>query len=307
MRTRTHLGATKTAAVVLSAALAACGGDPGATGTGFDQSRTVNGLSLNGLSQNGLSQNGLSQNGLSQNGLSQNGLNAPRFDAWWQGDPALANEVMTYVVACAHPAGSSLGFRDKATGITYTWWGRLGLAPVWAAGKSAIPVAEQQLVSACLAAHVNKFGIHVELSVRGYFSDGLTPIPVTAAEASAFDYDEACFFGNLYADQGLYLGTDQQSLNPNVTTPRGCAVEAGVNGECPPIVHLGLCKSSCTWDARGRLWKSCLANGTSYLPIVTYLRSSDTYRCGDGLCQFTEQPFDSATGLGCRTDCGLLQ
>jgi hypothetical protein len=279
----------------------ALGSTEGVSENGMSQ----NGMSQNGMSQNGMSQNGLSYNGLDVNGLATKGLGSSQFDSWFNRDPSVASVVMTYAVRCAYPSGSWLSWTNSATGIGYTWSGNLGLAPVWASGK-AIPAAEQQLVSACLAAHVNKFGVHLALSIRGLKSDGRTTIAMGATEARDFPYDEACFFGNLFAGQGVYLGADQSSMNPNVTTPRGCAVEAGVPGECSPIVHAGMCKDFCTRDTKTGLLKSCTANGVTFKPLTTFLQDADVYKCGDGVCQFTEQPYDPVTKTGCSRDCGSL-
>jgi len=298
-------------------ALAACGATPGELGelTASSALTSNNGLSMNGMSLNGMSMNGMSMNGMSMNGLGYNaldvnglgtrGVGTNQFSGWFNNDAGLANQVMAYTVLCSYGLGSSLSWTNKANGITYTWLGNLGLAPVWASGK-AIPVAEQQLVTACLAAHVNKFGVHLALSVRGYKSDGRTTIAVGATEAKLFSYDEACFFGNLFSGQGVYLGVDQTSTNQLITTPRGCAVEAGNAGECPPMVHMGVCKDLCTRDSKTGLLKTCTANGVTFKPLTTFLQDADVYRCGDGVCQFTEQPYDPATKTGCNIDCGSL-
>jgi hypothetical protein len=61
--------------------------------------------------------------------------------------------LMRYVARCALSDDQSLTYTSSSSQMTYVWRGNLGLAPVWAAGHP-IPVAEQQLVTACLAAHV---------------------------------------------------------------------------------------------------------------------------------------------------------
>jgi hypothetical protein len=278
--------------------------DDASVASSGDALKGSNGLGLNGLSQNGLSQNGLSQNGLSQNGLSQNGLSSASFGTWFSSDPALGNAVMTYVARCALNRSQSLSYTFN--GKTYTWPGNLGLAPVWASGRK-IPVAEQQLMTACLAAHVNKFGVTVALSVRGYLSDGRTPIPLDPNEDKDYAYDEACFFGNLFTSQGIFLGADQASFNPTKSTPRGCAVEAGTPGVCPPMQHVGLCKDFCTKsNSKNLYYGDCLVNGTHFRPLHTFLSTNDVYLCGDNICQISESIFDPVTRTGCLKDCGSL-
>ncbi|MGZ3457508.1 MAG: hypothetical protein ACXU86_03280, partial [Archangium sp.] len=120
----------------------------------------------NGLSFNGLAFNGLAFNGLAFNGLSFNGLSNSAFNSWFQSNPSLASQVMKYVVACAVPQGQTRTYTNPASQITYTWTGLFGLAPAWANGSPA-SVAEQQLVSGCLAAHANEYGVHINISVMG--------------------------------------------------------------------------------------------------------------------------------------------
>ena len=295
------------AAAVLG--LCACAAQPpgGATPEALltQNGLSVNGLSVNGMSVNGMSVNGLSVNGLSVNGLSVNGLATPDFLGWFESNPAMAAMVMRYIARCALPAGHSLSW--EWNGRPYVWYGVLGLAPAWGGGEPISP-AEQQLVTACLAAHSNRFGLHVALSIRGPLSDGQSFIPLDPGEDTLFAKPEGCFFGNLFDGSGIYSGAFLDSWTEAETNPRGCAVEAGLPGTCPPIQHAGRCADVCT-PAEGdgaTLYLSCTVNGVSYLPLTTYLSAASVYTCGDGLCQFTESPQDPGTGLGCLSDCGSL-
>ncbi|RKH20357.1 hypothetical protein D7X74_04390 [Corallococcus sp. CA047B] len=265
----------------------------------------TNGLSTNGLSTNGLSTNGLSTNGLSTNGLSTNGLAAISFVNWFNGNESVAysDMVMKYVVACALPSGQTRTWTNPVTGASHSWAGRLGLATDWANGSPAT-VAEQQRLSACLAAHVNKFGVSVSISVRGRDSAGAA-LSVTSSETTAYTEPEACFFGNLFTGQGVFAGSDRV-LKKKESTARACGLSSkvmGENTECPPIVHMGPCSSVCTRDATNAFWKSCVVNGVSYVPITTYLRPQDIYTCGDGICQFTESCGTGNTYDSCSSDC----
>ncbi len=263
--------------------------------------------SQNGLSFNGLSFNGLSFNGLSFNGLSFNGLSSVQFAGWFQSNPALANMVMKYVVRCAVPAGQTRTYRDSRTGISYSWEGRLGLAPDWAEGR-APTVAEQQVVSACLGAHTTNTGIQMAISVLGQNARGQN-IAYNSGELSEYSQKEACFFGNLFNGEGLYVASDQGLLRGSQSSPRGCALSPGplerVAENCPPIVPLTSCDMHCSRDLLSPFLKRCTKNGISYRPITTRLRSRDVFRCGDGVCQYTE-----SCGLGidyrdCSLDCGI--
>jgi hypothetical protein len=304
-RERTWLAALAATA----ASLAACSAPPPAGPTPeallTSNGLTTNGLTTNGLTTNGMTTNGLTTNGLTTNGLTADGLASVDFLAWFETDPVVADMVMRYIARCALPAGESLSW--EWNGIGYTWYGVLGLAPSWGSGAT-IPAAEQQLVTACLAAHSNKFGLHVALSVRGPLADGESSIPLDPGEEDAFYQPEGCFFGNFFDGSGIYSGGFLSSWTAEETNPRGCAVEAGVAGACPPIQHVGNCDDACT-PANGAgptVYASCTLDGQSYLPLTTYLSAGSVYVCGDGVCQFTESPYDPVTGGGCPSDCDGL-
>ncbi|MCP3135826.1 hypothetical protein LXT23_00560 [Pyxidicoccus sp. QH1ED-7-1] len=262
----------------------------------------ANGLSTNGLSTNGLSTNGLSTNGLSTNGLSTNG-----FSTWFNQNPANAAALMQYVVRCAVAAGQTRTYTNPVTGVTYTWAGSLGLAPGWASGAAATEL-EQEVVSACLAAHANKYGIHIPISVLGRTATN-TPIPYTAYELATYSEKEACFFGNLFNGDGIYAANDQGYLSASESTARACGLSSSATqSDCPPIVHVGRCSELCeragtTTDPKP-YYLRCTYNGRNYRPIVTRIRPQEIYTCGDGTCQFTEHCGTGTAYNNCKSDCG---
>ncbi|MCP3139713.1 hypothetical protein [Pyxidicoccus xibeiensis] len=276
-------------------------------GTIEQAAASANGLSFNGLSFNGMSSNGLSFNGLSFNGLSSRGLTSSQFGTWFQTDPALADMVMRYVVRCAVPAGQTRSYLNPRTGRTYAWAGLLGLAPDWAQGQQAT-TAEQQVVSACLAAHTTNTGNPMAISVLGLDGRGQS-IPYTQAELAAFSQHEACFFGNLFTGEGVYVASDQGLLRGSQSSPRGCALSPGplqrVEDNCPPIVPLGSCDVYCESGLLKPYHSRCSYRGRSYRPVTTRLRSQDVFHCGDGVCQPTESCGLGVTYRDCLLDCGL--
>ncbi|WP_224249961.1 hypothetical protein [Hyalangium gracile] len=307
----THEGQVVPPLMVLLVSLAAgCGMPEESTDTSWQPEQQLQEVEGdNGLSVNGLSVNGLSVNGLSVNGLSVNGLSATSFQSWFQGAPAQANSVMSYVVLCAAPAGQTFTYTDATTGQGYSWSGKLGLAPGWASGLPAT-VAEQQVVSACLAAHVNKYGVHVSISMLGRNGDGQT-IPYSSLELSTHARREACLFGNLFTGQGIYVGNDGPALSSTQSSSRACTLADGVNSaraaECSPLTPVGSCDSYCTLDPSGTFYTSCTYNGVTYQPLTTRLRSQDIYECGDGICQVTESCGTSNTYDSCQVDCGACK
>ncbi|MBZ4335507.1 hypothetical protein [Corallococcus sp. AS-1-12] len=255
----------------------------------------------NGLTVNGLTVNGLTVNGLTVNGLTVNGLSTQGFNEWFNQNADTAPMVMAYIVKCSVPEGQTRTFQSTTTGVKYTWPGALGLAPGWAAGKAAT-VAEQQAVSACLAAHANKYGLHIALSVLGRTADGAA-IPYSAEELSQFSAKEACFFGNLFTNEGLFAARDRDFSAAESTT-RACGLSLTADA-CAPITNIGSCSQFCTKaDPSQPYYTHCTYNGKTYPAITTRVQPTELFRCGDGVCQFTEHAGPGATAESCRADCG---
>ncbi|MFL5355658.1 hypothetical protein [Archangium sp.] len=302
---RSGFGAGPCIAALLMAATLACGPVDGSEGQQEPATQTrglesTNGETPNGLAFNGLAFNGLAFNGLAFNGLAFNGLNSAGFSAWFEQNDSLAETVMRYLVTCAVPGGETRTFTDSK-GRTYVWQGSLGLAPDWASGQPAT-VTEQQLVSACLAAHVNKFGRHVEFSLQGRNGRGqLIPTPQT--ELQEFSQREGCFFGNLFTNEGIFVGNDDSPLASNESSVRACAL--GKKDECSPMVQVGSCASSCTRDSTGTSYAQCTRNGITYAALTTRIHPKDIYVCGDLKCQFTESCGIGLFTTQCTLDCGI--
>jgi len=292
-------------ALAAAALLAACGPNAESLLDGKDVGAGAQQLvGDNGLSANGLSANGLSANGLSANGLSANGLSKASFSTWFNTNAALSNTVMSYVYGCAAPAGSTLTWKNPTTGVNYAWAGVLGLATGWAGGAPAT-VAEQQVITACLAAHVNKYGIHVPIAVEGRGATG-AQIPILVGELTTFSWREACFFGNLFNGEGVALAFDRGNWGASSSSARGCAVDInGVWVDCLPIVTTGdECRDICTADSTGTFWESCTWKSKAYKPLTTRIRPQEVYTCGDGVCQVSEHCGTGTTAASCMADCG---
>ena len=172
--------------------------------TGDDALVSVNGLSLiNGLSSiNGLnSLNGLNSfNGLnSVNGLA-NGVGLMT--------SADGRTTLSYIVKCALPAGRSFANGDQ-NNQTYTFAGQLGVAPEWESGSCDTDCQER--VSACVLAHVNTTGQHIQL-----WLDSDVP-SIGWGRSTDYPYQEGSFFGNIFESppKAYYCdGKDLQSGDP---------------------------------------------------------------------------------------------
>ena len=260
-------------------------------------------LDENGLSVNGLSVNGLSVNGLSVNGLSVNGLSTSSFQNWFESNPDILSDLaMKYVIRCALPAGQSRVF-TSSTGASYRWDGKFGLAPSWASGTPATLI-EQQLITSCLGAHVNKFGLNVPISVLGYDSSGAA-IPMGRTELTDYPVREGCFFGNVFNGEGVFVGNDSVWRFYN-SSSRDCALASRwfrVNNNCPPMIFAGACSDMCTPDPSNNAYLSCSYNGKSYAVINTRVTQDVIYRCGDHVCQISESCGTGFAPDNCM-DCG---
>ena len=276
---------------------------PAVTSTREQQLQGENGVILNGVILNGVI-----LNGVSLNGVVLNGLPTAEFTQWFSRDVARNAMLMKYLVKCTVAEGETRSYTDPSTGTTYTWQGSLGLAPQWASGKK-MNEPEQQLVSACMAAHANKYGMHVQLSVLGRTTRGQA-IPYTAEELEMFARREGCFFGNLFKNEGLFAGTDGAYLNNDESSPRACALstqQGALDSQCSPMVHVNSCETYCTKDPSGLFYTECTYNGRTYLPLTTRIRTDDVYTCGDGVCQFTESCGTGSETNNCMNDCGPCQ
>lgn len=262
-------------------------------------------VGTNGLGTNGLGTNGLGTNGLSTSGLSISAMNTAGFVTWFNQDPVLADMVMNYIVTCAVAQGSNRAWTNPATSVNYTWHGSLGLTPAWASGSPATEL-EEQLITACLASHANKYGIHVPISLQGLNATG-TPIPVGPLEFIIFSAREACFFGNLFRGEGIFAGNDGL-LGETLSSVRACGLESASDNldVCSPIHHVASCQELCVPDPLNNYYQSCTYNGKTYRAITTRIRPVDIFVCGDGVCQISESCGMGLTPGNCR-DCGPCQ
>jgi len=252
----------------------------------------------------GGSANGICQNGLTSVPLGGDALASQEFADWFNDDPELSDVVMAYTYSCAAPAGQTITWTNPATGVDYVWPGGLGLALNWTSGNPATD-AEQQVVSACLGSLINKYGVHVAVALEGRSATG-DQIPVGADELDTFSVREGCFFGNVFTGDGLFVGADHDPFDDATSSARACTFEraSGPDGDCPPLVSVGRCSDLCQPDDTGTFYESCTFNGQTFLPLVTRITPDTLFRCGDGVCQFTEQCGTGSAWNDCAADCG---
>jgi hypothetical protein len=195
-----------------------------------DDLAATNGLTaINGLSvTNGLATtNGLAvTNGLATtNGLAvTNGLMTT----------AEGRKTVEYLVRCALPNTRKL--TKISGGVTYTFAGEIGLAPEWE--LNACNTACQELVSACMMAHVNTSGQHIGLWIVG------SSPALGWGYTSDFPYQEGSFFGNIFISPPVANYCNGSDFNSAIVPGRLGATQTGSPYK-NPFTGTGYCRDNC--------------------------------------------------------------
>jgi hypothetical protein len=201
----------------------------------------------NRLAANRLAANSLATSRLATAKLTPTGTDLVAMTA----DPG-GRELLTYVVSCALPAGTSL----TVSGIIYV--GDIGLAPKWT--ERALSLDERRWVSGCLLARTNLFGVTVQLSMRG--SDG--PLGVTPAEKAGYSLFEGVFWGDVFAGDLSTMKactSRYKATNPQISTMplRECTVaDVLVPGKTRcGFTAAGICETVCNDAKAGYRFSKC--------------------------------------------------
>ncbi len=196
-------------------------------------------------SQNRIALNRIALNRIALNRIALNGLTTLG-GASTMLDTADNRDVVSYLVQCALPEGSTVTLSDGSN--TYSFAGAVGLAPGWA--TTAPTASEKRWVSACLLARTNAYGESVAISMRGPHA----ALGVDASEAAAFGLREGAFWGDVFGDTfdaNACPGPAKLAGSQASTLPlRACTVSAdGVTTTCGHD-YAGPCATACT-DANG--------------------------------------------------------
>jgi hypothetical protein len=193
---------------------------------------STNGLSGNGLSGNGLSGNGLSGNGLVLDGLAGTGIQSSTYLM----NSAGGISTLNYLVKCALPLNHNITKLD-AGGVSHTFLGQIGVAPQWETGTCNSDC--QELVTACMLAHVNTTGQHYSIWIDG---DGAG---IGWGQSTSFPYQEGSFYGNIFlrTPKPYYCNGADFSQGE---TPGRLGTQTGAP-YTDPLGYQVLCNSRCTW------------------------------------------------------------
>jgi len=238
------------------------------------------------LAENSLSANGISLNGISLNGISLNALNAASLSSAALAaikDPGplgdLARKFMRYAASCALSPSQTFSFQyTDAYGAAHNeaYPGELSLAPGW--GTGPLDVLGQRMVSGCLAARVNYYGVPVMISVRSL----IEPLKTLVSSQELVDYPdvEGAFWGNLFAPSPyLYACYNEKTIANSRANQRDCAaghLSGSSTLECGPIHIVGACKSVCQkLNGAGQYYPSCVERpGVSTVTTKTIITTA---------------------------------
>jgi hypothetical protein len=240
----------------------------------------VNGL----LGTNGLTWvNGMmGVNGMSAtNGLNgTNGLSAT--NGMMTSDAG--RKTVAYLVKCALNANDSLVKQDQ-TGVSYTFSGGLGLCPEWKYGSihgSSFRTC-QNLLSACMMAHINTSGVHVPLWLASESSK------IGWGTSSSYPKQEGTFFGNI-----IESGDLSQMGMPGVVGPKayfceGAGITAGAVAGRLGVGQAGV--ASPYTNPYGTNVK-CSSGSTAAGPTSSGMTAPDGYKqaCANGYCFQNGEP-----------------
>jgi hypothetical protein len=222
---------------------------------------STNTLTVNTLTVNTLTVNTLTVNTLTVNSLTSGTLGSPVLTALQNTTPvgAANRTIFHYIVTCALDPSQSVTYSwsDGVNTYTVTEVGQIGLAPRWA--TRSLESWGQQLVSACIGARVNYFGVTVPISVR---NEVLVPT-TSSAELADYPYVEGAFWGNLFAPApSLNSCYNPANVANSRADQRECAtgyLDADGNVDpCGIITLTGSCDEQCWgFDATHQFYWGC--------------------------------------------------
>jgi hypothetical protein len=211
----------------------------------------TNRLAANRLAANRLAANRLAANRLAANSLETQGLMATEG----------GRELMTYIVGCAIPTGTSLTLQDPS-GAQYKYDGWIGLAPAWA--TRAPTVTERRWVTACLLSRTNVNGVLVNISMR---SDTNTALLTGVAERALYTQAEGAFYGDLFAPTPVTYACSNRGWTALSGTFRACALSAAGSLTDCGFTYAGPCTTACT--DKTAPFSGCKGGSTNYPEAIT--------------------------------------
>ncbi|WP_437893594.1 hypothetical protein [Sorangium sp. So ce124] len=231
---------------------------------------TDNGYLANALNFNALNFNALNFNALNFNALNFNGMdpNARASILNPGANGALARDLLRYIVSCSLGPAQTFSFSwTDSGGVVHpeAYRGSLGIAPWWSSSGIANDTFHQRLITACVAARTNWYGVSVMVSLRDDYN-GLGTQP---SEISTYTVREGAFWGNLFSStpyvracyspggvtRARQMMRDCAAGHVTVDPATGATTVQG----CGPMVILGSCDTLCSGvDTTRGFYRQCL-------------------------------------------------
>jgi hypothetical protein len=259
----------------------------------------LNRLALNRLALNRLALNRLALNRLSEDRLTLNGSNELV-------QTEEGRELLRYVAQCALVEGDILVAEYQGT--TFEFPGLLGLTPAWE--SQPLTAGGQRMLSACLLAHVNAFGVSVPISLRAS-----QVLPTTPGERQQYSVYEGTFFGQVFDGDAIKTYSCQGSAATAAlehSDDRAMRVCTDAASQCA-IESVGRCRDVCEQRREDEGWVNCRAHGVLYPETISVYLFADNadgmnQHCTSDGCRL-DNPEDTAAMLDCAgmddcdTDC----
>jgi len=151
---------------------------------------------------------------------------------------AEGRELLTYIVSCALPEGTTIVAEHPTTHDPLEFFGGLGLAAEWE--DQPLDQAGRGWVSACLLARVNANDVTVPISLRGPHAQ----LDTTAAERADWTLEEGAFYGDVFgmpSDPIVWIacrGVTRRPETPGPRRPRLRGARSGTPGADDVRVHV---------------------------------------------------------------------
>jgi hypothetical protein len=169
---------------------------------------------------------------------------------------------LSYAIGCALSPGHDL--EVVVDRVAHPLPGALGLADTWT--KAPLTLEQRRLVTSCMLARLNYYGISVNVSLRGASPE----LEVNDADLDTYTIEEGAFFGDVFAGAKSYAGV----CSGSGTAPwqRKCAQPGPSGVGLCEVDYVGACGKICGQE-NGYYVDCAGRNDARYAEVITaYLR-----------------------------------
>jgi hypothetical protein len=204
--------------------------------------------------------------------------------------PQNSTEILPYLVTCALAPQDTFDFIINNVSHHYT--GFLGLASTYY--RLPLTREQEEILSACLFAHVNALGKHVFISLRN-----IPYVPATLEEMTDHRVYEGAFFGNLFGNDFIaYTCTGDKEVDALKNSPTRFLRLCTTNMTCN-FKSVGNCSDACSNYTSNYGYSQCKGlDGRDYVPMNVYLESNDVTT--------NSQTFSLSTIIGIGVALGIV-